>query len=102
MSVDEALIVLAELFLLAALTYLASRVHTAATTSYPALVAKAINATPPYSEVTIALPKPIHLTPTHVSYAGAKAPVRLASASGSAYSVIKVYNATTTSVAVGG
>jgi hypothetical protein len=102
MSVDEAVVVLAELFLLVALVYMASRVYTAATTSYPVLVAKAINATPPYSEVTIALPKPVHLTPTHVSHAGVKTPVRLASTSGSAQTVIRVYNSTTTAVAAGG
>jgi hypothetical protein len=102
MSIDEAIIMFGELFLLVALLYLASRVYAASTTSYPLLVAGAINATPPYSEVTIVLPKPVHLTSTQVSYAGAKASVGLASAYGSAYTVIKVYNSTAAKIAAGG
>jgi len=101
MSIDEALILLAELLLLATLTYLGSRIYKATTTSYPTLVAKAINATPQYAEVTIVLPKPIRLTPTQVSYAGVTAPISLASASGSAYRAIRVYN-TTAPIAAGG
>jgi hypothetical protein len=101
MSIDEAIIMLAELLLLVTLVYLGSRIYKVSTTSYPTLVAKAINTTPPYAEVTIVLPKPIRLTSTQVSYAGITAPIRLSSASGSAYRVIRVYNATT-SIAVGG
>jgi len=101
MSIDEVLITLAELLLLATLVYLGTRIYKASGTSYPTLVAKAINATPRYAEVTIVLPKPIHLTATQVSYAGATAPVSLASARGSAYRVIRVYNATAP-IAAGG
>jgi len=101
MSVDEAIIMLAELLLLVTLTYLGSRIYKASTTSYPTLVAKAINATPQYAEVTIVLPKPIHLTSTQVSYAGNTAPIHLSLASGSAYRIIRVYN-TTASIGVGG
>jgi hypothetical protein len=102
MSIDEAIIMFGELFLLVTLVYLASRVYKASATSYPLLVAGAINATPPYSEVTIVLPKPVHLTPTQVTYAGAKAPVTLTSVYGSAYTVIKVYNSTAARIAAGG
>jgi hypothetical protein len=93
-AVDEALVVLAELALLASLVTLASRLWLSRPEPYPQLVAKAVNATASYAETVIILPQPVHLETGYVSYRGERAAVApLSRVEGRAVSFIVVYNA---------
>jgi hypothetical protein len=95
-AVDEALVVLAEIVMLAGFAVLAGRLWLGRGETYQAIVAKAINATAPYAETLIFLPQPIHVEPSYVSYKGEKATIpRLARVEGRAYQWLLVYNATT-------
>ena len=97
-AVDEALVVLAEIVLLAGLVALASRLWLSRPEPYPQLVAEAINATAPYAETLIALPQPIHVEAGYVSFKGERATIpTLARVEGRAYRwlLVYMYNATT-------
>jgi hypothetical protein len=95
-AVDEALIVLAEVVMLAGFAVLAGRLWLGKPEPYPQLVAKAINATASYAETLIILPQPIHVEAGYVSYRGERAAIpTLARVEGSAYRWLLVYNATT-------
>ena len=94
-AVDEALVVLAEIVLLAGLVALASRLWLGRPELYPQLVAKAVNATAPYAETMIALPQPIHVARQYVSFRGERATIpTLTRVEGEAYRWLLVYNAT--------
>jgi energy-converting hydrogenase Eha subunit F len=102
-AVDEALIVLAEVVLLAGLSMLAGRIWLGRPEPYPQLVAKAINATAPYAETLIILPQPIHVEAGYVSFRGERAGIAtLARVEGRAYCWLLVYNTTAAKVARGG
>ena len=95
-AVDEALIVLAEIVMLAGLSMLAGRLWLGRPEPYPQLVAKAINATAPYAETLIILPQPVHVEASYVSFRGERATIpTLARVEGKAYQWLLVYNATT-------
>jgi len=94
-AVDEALIVLAEIVMLAGLSMLAGRLWLGRPEPYPQLVAKAINATAPYAETLIVLPQPVHVEASYVSFRGERAGIAtLARVEGRAYCWLLVYNAT--------
>jgi len=93
-AVDEALIVLAELALLAGLAALANQLWLSRPEPYPALVARAINATAPGAETVIVLPQPVNITTAYVSFGGERAAIpRLSAVSGDAVRYLLVYNA---------
>jgi len=102
-AVDEALVVLAEIVLLAGLSMLAGRIWLGRPEPYPQLVAKAFNATAPYAETLIVLPQPVHVEAGYVSFRGEKATIpTLARVEGRAYRWLLVYNTTATKLARGG
>jgi hypothetical protein len=102
-AVDEALVVLAEVVLLAGLSMLAGRLWLGRGETYQTIVAKAVNATAPYAETMIVLPQPIHVTRQYVSYKGERATIpTLTRVEGEAYQWLLVYNTTATKVARGG
>jgi energy-converting hydrogenase Eha subunit F len=102
-AVDEALVVLAEIVLLAGLVALANRLWLSRPEPYPQLVAKAVNATAPYAETMIVLPQPVHLEAGYVSFRGERAAVApLSRVEGKAYRWLLVYNTTATKLARGG
>jgi len=93
-AVDEALIVLAEIVLLAGLAALAGRLWLSRGEPYPLLMARAVNATAPGAETVIVLPQPVHINTTYVSFGGERASVpRLSRVEGRAASCLVVYNA---------
>lgn len=93
-AVDEALVVLAELALLAGLAALANQLWLSRLEPYPALVARAINATAPGAETVIVLPQPVNITTAYVSFGGERASVpRFSRVEGRAASCLVVYNA---------
>ncbi len=95
-AVDEALVVLAEIVLLAGLVALANRLWLNRPEPYPQLVAKAVNATAPYAETLIILPQPVHVATSYVSFRGERAGIpTLTRVEGRAYRWLLVYNATT-------
>jgi hypothetical protein len=95
-AVDEALVVLAEVVLLAGLSMMAGRLWLGRGETYQAIVAKAINATAPYAETLIILPQPVHVATSYVSFRGERAAIAtLARVEGKAYQWLLVYNATT-------
>ena len=102
-AVDEALVVLAEMVMLAGFAVLAGRLWLGRPEPYPQLVAKAINATAPYAETMIVLPQPVHVEASYVSFRGERAAVAtLSRVEGRAYRWLLVYNTTAAKVARGG
>jgi hypothetical protein len=102
-AVDEAMIVLAEIILLAGLSMLTGRLWLGRPETYSQLVAKAVNATAPYAETLIVLPQPLHVETGYVSFRGERATIpTLARVEGRAYCWLLVYNTTATKVARGG
>jgi hypothetical protein len=95
-AVDEALVVLAEIVLLAGLVALAGRLWLGRPEPYPQLVAKALNATADLAETVIILPQPVHVETGYVSFKGERAAIApLSRVEGKAYRWLLVYNATT-------
>jgi len=102
-TVDEALIVLAEIVMLAGFAVLAGRLWLSKGETYQAIVAKAINATAPHAETLIILPQPVHVEASYVSFRGERAGIAtLTRVEGKAYQWLLVYNTTATKVARGG
>jgi hypothetical protein len=102
-AVDEALVVLAEVVLLAGLVALANRLWLSRPEPYSQLVAKAINATADLAETVIILPQPVHVETGYVSFRGERAAIApLSRVEGRAASYIVVYNTTTARLARGG
>lgn len=102
-AIDEALIVLAEIVMLAGFAVLAGRIWLGKGETYQTMVAKAINATACYAETMIVLPQPVNVTRLYVSYKGERAGIAtLTRVEGKAYRWLLIYNTTTAKVARGG
>jgi hypothetical protein len=102
-AIDEALIVLAEIVMLAVFAVLAGRLWLGKGETYQVMVAKAINATAPYAETLIILPQPVHVEASYVSFKGERAGIAtLTRVEGKAYRWLLIYNTTATKVARGG
>jgi len=91
-AADEALVLLCEALLLAALLLLSTRLWAARRDPYPQLVAQLINASPEDAELLIVLPRPVRVNGTHVCRAGECSPiVGLERVEGAAWSWLRVY-----------